>query len=319
MGLFDFLRKNRKKSADEQVFEALKNFDPRKVPDRKPESRPVEKPVYDESARIQEVSGIRDDQKLIEIINANKDSDAVLKTAIARVSDQKLLVKVVERTRIISNYSDAHLRALIIKETSDQEALLEIAGHERHAETRKAIIKRINDEELIKRCLLSDGNIHSEILDAFLKKIPDQNGLAEIYQNAQNDYVRDAALKKITDKTILKEIILKNPIRYTFMAGRLKKKEDFGELVTILEDIMEKDAELKKNGGYICRSCSGENPAENGKVSCVCRHCGAENHDWEYISHVQEYRDYAVGCTYYECKRCGKQKDYKNVDMGYLE
>ncbi len=341
MGLFDFLKRNKKntKSPEEQLFEALKMFEKQNAyqqetgnrepvkdkkqnayhrePEKQVPEKP-EKPVYNEEARIKEVSGIRDDQKLIEIINANKDTDAVIKTAIGNLSDQKLLVKAVERTRILNKYSDMHLRTVIISRVTDQETLFMIGNHEQNPNIRKAIASRITDHGLIKSLLMSDENINSDIADAFMNRIQDQNELAELYRNAPREPIRHAAFLKISDKTILKEIIQENPIQYTYMIGRLKEN-GMEDLAGILEDIKEKDSAAAKIGGYICRSCGGENLPEDGKISCICKHCGAENHDWEFIDNVREYRDYAVGSTYYECKRCKAQKDYRTVDTGYLE
>ncbi len=324
MGIFDFLKRGRKKAVSPEtvIYEALKNFGDRKTeprPAEKTPEKPPEKPAYDEEARKREVSGIRDDEQLIAIISGNKDSDAVIRTAIANLNDQKLLVKVVERTWIVSNYSDAHLRSLIINTAADQLVLAAIADLERHQGTREKILARINDRAAIKEILLTGEDIRSDIVTDLIEKTRFQKDLRDIFLNARDGNVRDAALNRIHDENILREIILANPIRFTYMISRLKRRKNLQDVVEALEGIQEKDEALREKGGYVCRSCSGINEPEDGTVSCVCRHCGAENHSWKHVSNVTEYRDYAVGSTYDECTRCGARKNYKNVDYGFLE
>ena len=158
MGVFDFLKRNKKKavSADTVLYEALKKFGDQKTTDRPPaktpekpavktEEKPPEKPVYNEEQRKQEVQAIRDDRQLIEIINAGKDHDAVLRIAIANLSDQSLLVRVVERTRILNKYSDQCLRKLIIDNVTDQRTLYKMAVGEKYTKTKDDILSRIND------------------------------------------------------------------------------------------------------------------------------------------------------------------------------
>ncbi|MBQ4254318.1 MAG: hypothetical protein II712_05745, partial [Erysipelotrichaceae bacterium] len=70
---------------------------------------------------------------------------------------------------------------------------------------------------------------------------------------------------------------------------------------------------VKKLGGYICTACGKLNPADE-KLTCNCRYCGAENHDYVHVNNVREYRDYEVGTTYDECTRCGKRINVRSVN-----
>lgn len=335
MGLLDFLKRNKKKesSADAVIFEELKNFQDRKAdsplpatqPAKPAENPPVQmpaqppaEPVYDQEARIREVSAIKDDQQLIRIIAENKDSGPVILTAIRNLSDPTLLVPVVEQTRKRNSSSDQYLRAIITQNVKDKRTLLMIANDERSTETRKQILSRIRDKEFIKKLLLSDENISSEIISTFVNRFKDQNELAEIFEKTKSGIIRYEVLCKIKDEGVLREAFLKNPSQYTYLTKHLKEI-GFQELAQILEVFSEKEAALKETGGYICQSCGGENDPADGPVTCICKHCGAENHDWKHISNVTEYRDYAVGSTYDECTRCGERKNYKNVDYGFLE
>ena len=331
MGLLDFLKRNKKNkpSADDVIFEELKNFQDRKAdpplpatqpakPAEKPPVQPPAKPVYDQEARIREVSAVKDDEQLIRIISENKDSGEVILTAIQNLSDPTLLVPVVEQTRKRNSSSDQYLRKLITENVKDKQTLVMIANDEQSTETRKQILSRIRDKEFIKKLLLSDENISSEIIRTFVNRFNDQNELAEIFEKTKSGIIRYEVLCKIKDEGVLREAFLKNPSQYTYLTAHLKEI-GFQKLAQILEDRSAKEAALKESGGYICRSCSGENNPADGPVSCICKHCGAENHDWKHISDVTEYRDYAVGRTYDECTRCGERKNYKNVDYGFLE
>ena len=101
---------------------------------------------------------------------------------------------------------------------------------------------------------------------------------------------------------------------------------DTDKLMNLIQDreVLEKIAEeasglklrsqaVRKLGGYICTSCGKLNPPEE-QLSCSCRFCGAESHDYVHVNNVVEYRDYEVGDTYDECTRCHKKINYRSIN-----
>ncbi|MBR0137096.1 MAG: hypothetical protein IJM15_01665 [Erysipelotrichaceae bacterium] len=293
MGLFSFLKKEQKVV--------------------KPEVKPIVKPTptppvkQNTSTFLTEsdVLKITDQNRLWEIIKGKYGWD-ITKAAASQLEDQKPLM---EYMKTLTAYSDQQKRGAIINGITDQNLLAEIASKEKEYRLRQSAMKRITDKKILMDALVKYHYQSSEV-DTLLKKL-NKDELAYIIDNSKSSSTVEKALMMIGDQMKMAE----------YMIGK-----DTDSLINLIDDkpALEKIAEeaagqklrskaVKKLGGYICTECGKLNPPDEN-LTCTCRFCGAENHDYVHISNVQEYRDYEVGTTYDECTRCGKQINIRHIN-----
>ena len=68
-------------------------------------------------------------------------------------------------------------------------------------------------------------------------------------------------------------------------------KEALEKIAAEAKDGKLKAEAVRRLGGYLCSSCGKLNPPGED-LTCSCRFCGAENHDYVHVDNIQEYRDY---------------------------
>jgi hypothetical protein len=147
----------------------------------------------------------------------------VRRLATSKLDDQSVLAY------IMKNSSDFEICETAVRKLTNKSLLIEIAKNNYFEEIRKEAIRNINDESVISDIvLLSEGEINERInkripggggvtsgsvlavskyaIEMFIK---DENILAKIVLNSDDEWVRVAALRKITDQSVLTDIAFK--------------------------------------------------------------------------------------------------------------
>lgn len=174
-----------------------------------------------------------------------------------------------------------------IEEISSQAELASIAEDET-ADTvlRETAAQAVTDQEILKRWAIEENEAS---LLSMPKRIADPAGLADIAREANDPHTKTAVTELISDETVLEDMA----------------RNGWGDQALA----------IKRLKGYACTAC-GEVvlPIGDAVVPCICPACGAENHDWERVNNVREYRDYEVGEWHDECTRCGATANHHSVN-----
>ena len=292
MGLFSFLKQDRKTEVTEEKPAAVK-----------PLNAPVENTVkYLTEA---DVEMIDDDEKLMEIIKGKYDWK-LTKCAVSRLKDQKPLMDYMKQ---LTSYSDGQKRGAIIAGISDQEMLAEIASKDKDYHLRQSAMKRLKDKNIIRKALIERFYSITEVGD-MLKKLNRDDQLYVIENSTVSSTV-ETALRIVGDQMRMAEYMIRN--NTDKLMNLVSDKEAFEKIAAEATDNKLKAEAVRRMGGYICSSCGKLNPPGED-LTCNCRFCGAENHDYVHVNNIQEYRDYEVGTTYDECTRCHKQINFRSVN-----
>ena len=287
MGLFDFFKQNKKQN----------------IVETKPEEKPVQKEVkvINESY----IETVEDDNELLEIIKGNYGWD-ITKCATSKLKDQKQLLDYIKS---LTKYSDKQKRGAIIAGITDQEMLGEIIRIESEYKVIQSAIKRMTDINIVKKCLIKNAYGILET-DDLLKKLKDED-IIYIINNSEIAGTVERALIMVKDENLMADYTIKN--NNDSLIKAITSKEALEKIAKEAEDVKIKGNALVKLGGYICVSCGKVNSPDE-EVTCNCKFCGAENHNYVHVNNVQEYRDYEVGSTYDECTRCKKQINYRSIN-----
>ena len=174
-----------------------------------------------------------------------------------------------------------------IKEISSQEELAAIA-EDGTAERvlRETAAKAVTDQGILKRWAIEEDKTS---LLSMPKRIADPADLADIAREANDPRTKTAVTELICDEAVLEDMA----------------RNGWGDQALA----------IKRLNGYACTAC-GEVvlPIGDAVVPCICPACGAENHDWERVNNVREYRDYEVGEWHDECTRCGATANHHSVN-----
>ena len=175
MGLFSFLKQDRKTEATEEKPATVK---------------PLNAPVQNAVKYLTEadVEMIDDDEKLMEIIKGKNDW-ALTKCAVSRMKDQKPLMEYMKQ---LTAYSDGQKRGAIIAGISDQEMLAEIVSKEKDYHFRQGALKRLTDTNVIRNALIEYYYSSTE-LDGMLKKL-NRNDQLYVIENSKLSSTVETAL-----------------------------------------------------------------------------------------------------------------------------
>lgn len=191
-----------------------------------------------------------------------------------------------ERYKEVRAERQAKARAQVA-EISSQAELAALAEDETADKVlRETAAKAVTDQDILKRWAIEYGKL------SFLsmpERIADPSDLADIAREASDARTRTAATELIGDEAVLEDMA----------------RDGWGDQALA----------IKRLNGYACSAC-GEVvlPEGDAMVPCICPACGAENHDWERVNNVEEYRDYEVGEWHDECKRCGVTAHHHSVN-----
>lgn len=118
----------------------------------------------------------------------------------------------------------------VIRKTSNQEALTEIAIHNNDKEICLRALKKISDMDAL--CEISISANKREINFEALKKISDEYLLIQIAENSKFYDIRAAAIDKISDKNVLKRISMEDTSKYV----RISAEERINKIDAPLKD-----------------------------------------------------------------------------------
>ena len=231
------------------------------------------------SIRSMAVRYIEDQLSLKRIFKKDTDRD-VRKAALHRLTGQSFLMEIAKTS------TDSSFREIAVAKLSDLSIVEDIAKSDADSSVRRAAIAKLSDQTVLAKIAKSD--IESNVRRAAISKLSDQSFLAEIANLDNDTMVCAAALQKITDPDIVLSVA-------RGAASDYAKKEA-----------------MKKLGGYFCESCRFENLPENGQpVTCVCKSCKAENHDFKEMYNTTTLPGHAERNESWEmCVRCSLTKNH---------
>ena len=289
MGLFNFLKKDKKEIESEVV---------QKEPDK-----PIEKKV--KLLTIDEVMNIEDENQLLDIIKGNYDWD-ITSCAVSKLKDQKQLIDYVES---LKSYSDNQKRGAIIDGLTDQEVLGKVISIETDFKFKRNAIKKMTNANIIKKCLIE--NVYAPTDLDIIEKVTKREDLLYIFENAFENMTKVRALIQLNDENLFADYIIKENSNHSTLLDYIKDEKKLEKISKEAINNEVKNEAIKMLGGYICVSCGKVNLSK--KVTCKCKYCGEENHEWEHIDNVTDYRDYSAGTRYDICKRCKIKKNEQTV------
>ena len=292
MGLFSFFKQDRKNEAGKE---------------KTAEATPVSKPAQNTVKILTEsdVKQITDDEKLMEIIKGKYGWD-MTKCAVSQLKDQKPLM---EYMKTLTSYSDGQKRGAIVAGINDQEMLAEIASKDKDYHLRQSAMKRLKDTDVVRKALIERYYSITEVGD-MLKKL-NRNDQLYVIENSTVSSTVETALRIVGDQMRMADYTIRN--NTDKLMNLISDKEAFEKIAADATDNKLKAEAVRRLGGYICSSCGKLNPPGED-LTCNCRFCGAENHDYVHVNNIQEYRDYEVGTTYDECRRCHKQINFRSIN-----
>ena len=280
MGLFNFLKKDKKETEFEVIEEK--------------QDKPKEKAT--KILTKDDVMNMEDDSQLLDIIKGNYDWD-MISCAVSKLKNQKQLINYIKS---LKSNSDSQKRGAIIDGLTDQEVLGNIISFETDFKFKRNAIKKMTNATIIKKCLVE--NVYSPTDLDMIEKVTKKEDLLYVFENAPVNLTKERALIKLNDENLFATYIIKENSNNSTLLDYIKDER-------ILEKIS-KEA-VKKLGGYICVSCGKVNLSKN--ITCKCKYCGEENHEWEHVENIKDYRDYSSGIRYDICKRCKIKRNEQTI------
>ena len=231
---------------------------------------------------------------------------AEAENAVRKISDQKMLAVIAKKAPLPG------VRLSAVRKLEDQALLEEIALDDSDYSVKEMASKNLKDPGILRDFALKVNNIN--LIKGHLSKLKEPD-LIEVAKSGRDFQIRRAAVECIRDQATLADIAISgnegaqtavSPITDPVQLRRVFENTQNGKIKALA---------IEKAGGYLCKNCGTAVWPENEKeVPCVCPGCGTENHAWEFINNVKDYRDYSAGTSWYECKRCGAKKDMRTVN-----
>jgi hypothetical protein len=272
---------------------------------------------YNKEIQTKAMERIGDQDALVDIAVEHGNINTRL-SAVDHISDPKLLAKIAES----DNYNNSVLHEICkraVKKINDDAVLSGIVLTDYPFEMKTSAVEKIKNESVLADIIKKNDNpnIYQKAI-ANIKNADILTGLvcdsacdwkkqvsiieeldtekyqalfAKIAGGGMDISARLAAVKKLTDRTVLAGIAASDP------------------------DNRIKEIASGKLGGYVCRKCGHINyPSKEAETPCVCENCKEENHDYEHKKDIHTFRDYEAGTRWYECRRCGKKDRYETVN-----
>lgn len=231
---------------------------------------------------------------------------AEAENAVRKISDQKMLAVIAKKAPLPG------VRLTAVRKLEDQALLEEIALNDSDYSVKEMASKNLKDPDIIRDFALKVTNIN--LIKGHLPKLKEPD-LIEVAKSGSSFQIRRSAIECIRDQVVLADIAISGKEEAKTAVSGIS---DLAQLRRVFENTKNdkiKACAIEKAGGYLCSNCQTAVWPENEKeVSCVCPGCGTENHAWEYVNNVKDYRDYSAGTSWYECKRCGAKKDMRTVN-----
>lgn len=288
------------------LFSRRKNRESIK-PEEPPNAAPKAAPKAQHFYTKDEIMNLQDDKKLLEIAKDQSELRDKRELAISRMKDQ---TPIFEMYRNHPGIVQLNEKSIWLCGLTDQRLIREIAVTEKRDQTlQKVAANKLKDPEMIKDCLLH-CSFDIPARQALLKKLSPQ-ALREVAEQSEISQNSEDALRMINDPKLLADYLIHRPKAPAWL---LRQITDKALLKQISEESVNSNVRteaLKMLGGYVCTACGKLNLGED--VTCLCKYCRAENHDYVLIDNVVAHRDYESGERHRECTRCGKIIDMQTV------
>ena len=294
MGLFDFLKQGKKENNNE-----VKN------------DNNVNQNEYKQLTK-EDVMKIEDDNELFEIVQKGYCGTSITECAVSRMKNQRQLEDLLN---CLVSFTDRQRKEAIISGLTDQEFLCDLYIDEEDYDWSKKILARINDEKVVKKVLLNSNKKikrYGELINMLNED--DQKEVLEKTKSSDMERI-EYLLLKIKDDKYKTDYILEHNDLSPSVVTNIK---DFNELHRIYNNTKNdeiKQQAYKEIGIFTCKKCGKENiPMTIEEKNCQCKYCGEDNHEWEHVDNVTDYRDYSAGARYDICKRCKQRKNEQIIN-----
>ena len=257
----------------------------------------------------EDILKIEDDEALLNIIKG-ENGYSITECAVKQLKNQKLLRDYIKG---LNNYGDRPIKEAIYPGLRDQELLCELIQIEKDYQLQKILADHITDNEEIKKILLNKED-KCNCKSILISKLNEKD-YEEILQATQDEEIIAYILKFGKDDKIKSNYLLNHKYIGRNLVSYI---EDYNELFKLYHET--KDETLKEDvsraiGIFTCKKCGKENiPKSKEENNCTCKYCKEENHEWEHIDTVTDYRDYSAGARYDRCTRCKLKKNEQIIN-----
>jgi hypothetical protein len=264
------------------------------------------------------------------------------RAALAAISDQRLLVSIVQQSRSLRSRREA------LDFITDQELLFGIAtmrtnsGDQGGQTLADEAALKLSDQEALARLMRQGGPAFQPTADSLIGRLKGTDWLAELaeapggkwrdriiavldptrHAATLNRLARDrdtatrrAAASAIADPEVLFDIASHDQAISVALAAvrRLADRSRLADLLEVDRGPKFANAVMAALDGYFCATCKAPNYELQGhQATCVCGRCGGENHDFAQRRRVDvETRDHQTGEEWDQCRRCGLEANRK--------
>ncbi|MDR2673520.1 MAG: hypothetical protein LBC18_01265 [Opitutaceae bacterium] len=169
-----------------------------------------------------------------------EDAVPILKKAIERLDDQAALTEIIKKYSVLHSSFAMELCLAAVRKSTDQKTLAGFAINSLHTEIHEAAVSRLDDQNSLAEVVQKYRWISGEgIRLAALEKITDQKLLSGFARDDRDKSIRLAAIRKSTDQDLL--FNLAKSVRYdsdekdreigVAAAGRLTDKKLLAEII----------------------------------------------------------------------------------------
>ena len=280
----------------------------------------------EDAVKKQALSLIDDENMLLQLIRESKDKtvrqlasgrivsrQALLTAAKTEISAAARLSEAEDIIGVLTETENPEIADSLLSKAEDPAAYPILALKARQPKIRRFATERLSDPEEIRSVLLHTRK--NDVAEILLPKVSDEAFYLTLAKEADYERVRVQAASYLSDETAIAKLILDDPRRFSSLLNKIRSPEVLQQIEDAATDPNLLGSLFRLQGVYRCRVCGKKSPVS----SCLCRFCGAENHDYRHKSDIREYRDYATGTRWDECARCGKRINMKSVYDEYLE
>lgn len=294
MGLLDFLKQSKKENKVKNIENKIENTSNQNT------YRPLTK---------EDVMQIDDDNELLEIVTKGYQGSSITECAVSRMKNQRSLSHLIN---CLTSFTDRQKKEAIISGLTDQEFLCDLFIDTNDYDWAKKIIAKINDPKAIKKTLISNKKIKR--YGDLLAKLGEED-LKEILGKTNDEDIVCSIISRIKDDKVKSEYVLSHQNVSSGLVYYIKDYEELHRIYNNTENEEIKKEAYKEIGIFTCKKCGKENiPMTKEENNCQCKYCGEDNHEWEHVDTVTDYRDYSAGARYDICRRCKQRKNEQIIN-----
>lgn len=153
--------------------------------------------------QVEAIKNLTEQAELLRIGRTHRDPD-FRKAAFSRLADQTVLAE------IAWHESDVHIRVDAVEYLTDQALLQKLVAEDKEPRVRGAAAQALKDENVLEQMALGDESEHVRRIAS--NRLTSEAALARVAtHDANNNYTHDirlAAVRKITDETVLSQVAI---------------------------------------------------------------------------------------------------------------